>query len=1307
MKKILTLIGSLCLGASIFAQTTFTSSISYESTYANGDYTILSNSAKTLSEVDRPLIVVEGFDTINEYTGMEVGLALSVPTSNILGEQLKSVGYDIIVLNFANGGDYIQRNAFLLIELINRVNSYKQSNEKLVIFGISMGGLVARYALTYMENHSLAHNTRLYVSIDAPHQGANIPLSLQFLLNKTANYFPPIKFMLDDVINSPAARQMLLVHHAPTTNNSPSHPYSPQQSSLRTDLMNELESMGNFPVMCRKIAISNGSKSGLYQKDSLDRRTGDGKIGLFFQDATLFNSVGMSLFPKVYDEYGVEVGSSSLFHNIMAYDNGIVAVKGYANLETLPGGNQPWVKQVMSEFNKQGLSPCYTYLDPCFIPTVSALALNIPISQWGDNLNSYEDLPCKTPFNAFYAPILENQRHTSLPAITSNWLFDEIISSDALNITSASPFNFGINTSNTVGKSINIKNGGFLGINVNQPTDYFSKNALYANSQPVPLLGSTFSVSTNPCRPSDITIEENGVLQIGDGVRFGILRIRNGSQLIIKKYGRLNIHWGSKLLLDGGSLVFEKDALVNLQDLESVIEIKDGGKIIIGTDAKFKWSGTGFIRVNTSLSNFASNVVASSLGNRATFEQRGVAVSGGFNQKLIEVTNGSLSVDANLNEFKLIGGKVLMGPFTRFDVASPMFLAGIKMNANSSTRFSGIWLYGQQNTPYLSSCVIENADVGMRIFTNKGTAAKATIYNTNFINCPTGVISYGKSVDVQGGYYWGCKTGIYVSGAEGTSKVNAIAAYGNRSAIDVVGGVSGAVETKGVNIHNNSAVGTFMVNSTIVPSCSRIYNNYPPANPANGSNILLREYSFLDAEPIGKKDAGRNQLGSDNSNSVVSVGASGFALNKGHSDFVSPNGLTFSGELRSRPRILPPYFFQANENVWNQSGTAPVSGTDYLLPYLRVNSVVNAIISDAAPLGAITDWNICNLQGSWDNWDNGDKPSELIGTECEKVIDGTPIEAKIKEAMIRMHNSIPDYVGAISDLKAVLVEPYTSVLNELPPNTESPQYFEFELCHSIIEFAYRKVKEALSKGVIDGSIPSDGVISDPLQNVIDAQDALKGYYALLEGGHSMFFQVSLDQALIYRLINNRTMALDKIQALRSIGPTEEESALINYYECLLVNEIVIESSQDKSEYLAIDMCRLSLNIPDDEPVLYGERPEDPSWDEVLGKRGQKSSFEIDVKKELIQQIKTSSLSLSTMIVHPNPASSMLFVKLPGGLNALEIRITDIMGKHIQTISPQAAFSELSFPIQLENGLYFIEALNKTSILARQKIMIVK
>ena len=50
-----------------------------------------------------------------------------------------------------------------------------------------MGGLIARYGLSFMEQNSMNHETRLYISFDSPHLGANIPVSFQYLINYFEN----------------------------------------------------------------------------------------------------------------------------------------------------------------------------------------------------------------------------------------------------------------------------------------------------------------------------------------------------------------------------------------------------------------------------------------------------------------------------------------------------------------------------------------------------------------------------------------------------------------------------------------------------------------------------------------------------------------------------------------------------------------------------------------------------------------------------------------------------------------------------------------------------------------------------------------------------------------------------------------------------------------------------------------------------------------------------------------------------------------------------------------------------------------
>lgn len=154
----------------------------YLGTTATGDYSIFSNSASSLSQIDKPIIIVEGFDNKNEYNEYITNSIYSIPKTNYLSSQLRDQGYDIIILNFTDHGDYIQRNAFLLEELINKVNITKQGSEKLIVMGHSSGAIIARYALAFMEQNNLSHNTKLYVSIDGANKGLNVPPTYQYLI---------------------------------------------------------------------------------------------------------------------------------------------------------------------------------------------------------------------------------------------------------------------------------------------------------------------------------------------------------------------------------------------------------------------------------------------------------------------------------------------------------------------------------------------------------------------------------------------------------------------------------------------------------------------------------------------------------------------------------------------------------------------------------------------------------------------------------------------------------------------------------------------------------------------------------------------------------------------------------------------------------------------------------------------------------------------------------------------------------------------------------------------------------------------
>ena len=180
--------------------------------------------------------------------------------------------YDIVFVDFSNGTDYIQRNAYFGEAVINAVNQRKSGSESNVVMGISMGGLVARYALADMESRSEDHKTQLFVSMDSPHQGANVPLGLQAMIRHLTDVkleigvpsltakvwdigatYPEYSALLN-LLQQPATRQMLIQQLSGFGEGI----YI--DNSMHTAFMQEYKQKG-YPKKCRNIAVSNGSGS--------------------------------------------------------------------------------------------------------------------------------------------------------------------------------------------------------------------------------------------------------------------------------------------------------------------------------------------------------------------------------------------------------------------------------------------------------------------------------------------------------------------------------------------------------------------------------------------------------------------------------------------------------------------------------------------------------------------------------------------------------------------------------------------------------------------------------------------------------------------------------------------------------------------------------------------------------------------------------------------------------------------------------------------------------------------------------------
>lgn len=337
----------------------------------------------------------------------------------------------------------------LAAELIKEVNLQKQGDNELVVMGRSGGGLLARYALAYLEENNINHQTRLLLTIDAPNQGASIPLGFQHFIKFVSNQ-PVImavlfgieliikKDLLESTINSTYAKQMLYYHHTETNKSSK----KANPSNDRVNFVDDLNSLnGGYPNNLLKVAISDGSRAGQNQGFGYganllrwDLDVGPCPLARFTNQVNALPDKGntgeiikskieirFAIVPcLVYTGWVEKVGFEIEINNANPYDN-------------CPGGNTGWHRLTVNSFMPDWSNNLISYFTgitveddfECFVPVVSALdidsdilpsehgglfynvdanlANNSNISRIGNffyNLSS----PTVSPFDVMYAP---------------------------------------------------------------------------------------------------------------------------------------------------------------------------------------------------------------------------------------------------------------------------------------------------------------------------------------------------------------------------------------------------------------------------------------------------------------------------------------------------------------------------------------------------------------------------------------------------------------------------------------------------------------------------------------------------------------------------------------------------------------------------------------------------------------------------------------------------------------------------------------------------------------------------------------
>lgn len=610
---------------------------------------------------DKPFIFVEGIDFNSqdhlakrngdfgwcEFTGGINDPAYSysmIARMPQLLAPLREHGYDIILLDFCDGADYLENNGALLVHLIEIVNSSKVGNEPIVVAGASMGGQVSRYALDYMERNGIDHCARLWISLDSPHQGANIPIGLQQAIYALKEK-PAASEFIDGSLKRPATQQMLnmqVTNESQTLgiecliNETTVHRGSANAQlrllinpPLRDTWYQKMNDWG-YPTHCRNVAICNGNITGSGLQADLGGNYSAYHPLLNYSceltDALAGPEAKFWIAPSCGDPWfnsPYNWGASNTDHNISAqvasteprfsnhwHSNFVSALNALASKKLVltysvptnttsfdyaPGGFRNSVETYVGSINAtnelhSGNCPSITNDNynkfHSFISTASALGLS-GLDPFENILMWLPDHPTEMHFDNWYGPTGANEPHTTISEGNLQFFKDEILGGENPDGSPLLPMNF---TSSTNGGVFNFGKSNFTylrGVHIT------SGGKVYVNKQiplhfgtqasdNVPVTGSNFKLTTwAGCAASNILIDNNGRLEIGDPSGTSTAEFKMKSGSIMT----VDAH-GLLLVHPGSTIILESGSELVMGG--GVLDL-NGGEIIVKAGAKIRY----------------------------------------------------------------------------------------------------------------------------------------------------------------------------------------------------------------------------------------------------------------------------------------------------------------------------------------------------------------------------------------------------------------------------------------------------------------------------------------------------------------------------------------------------------------------------------------------------------------------------------------------------------------------------------------------------------------------------------------------
>ena len=520
---------------------------------------------------DRPIILVEGFDLGTGWNESEWGFG-QLTWSRIHGthpiefapgldyrlllDDLHEFGADLIFLDFEHGAASLHAKAALLTHLLTLVEEHKVGDFPGVVVGVSMGGVVARMAIKQWENTGSAHCIGQYYSVDAPHLGATLPVGLQSLilgLSATSE----TALSLWNALNSSAAHE-LVQHHI-------------SSSGAFHEIQNDLLELG-WPQRTLNFNVINSSESATasFTDDPLLRI--EWGLEWPFETPTCFvkaerwsaseaeSSASYVLPGNLFDLSGTSPFAVGLLSFAQPTENP----------ETVAGSEARHIQDLAAALTESVPLPVLessVQSQATFIPYESALGQSPGLlSPWTDISTSTAAVP--------------REAHAALPPHHRNWMWPWITSI----WEESHPWNHIHSEENSVTLGwqqprIRTLRGGLVSL----------EGQIVVGNSDVP-----FEVRTSPCE-GELLIESGGQLLVGNQTNIrgkvrigsgtnvcigmsGTLEIHEGSKVIVERHGALRLDGGQVIIHEGGALVIEKNGQCVVSG-ESTIELEATGSI--------------------------------------------------------------------------------------------------------------------------------------------------------------------------------------------------------------------------------------------------------------------------------------------------------------------------------------------------------------------------------------------------------------------------------------------------------------------------------------------------------------------------------------------------------------------------------------------------------------------------------------------------------------------------------------------------------------------------------------------------------